>query len=136
METTRVGIAVVEHAGRFLVGVRQSDQVLAGKAEFPGGKCEPGETARDCAIRECREETGIPVVAERLLNQTEHEYAHGRVALEFWLCRVAIDGLEHDAVPGVPENGFRWAERNELARMEFPDANRQVLDRLAGESSG
>ena len=32
------GIAIVEHDGRFLVGVRQADQVLAGKAEFPGGR--------------------------------------------------------------------------------------------------
>eukprot|EP00913_Durusdinium_trenchii_P035339 g33069.t1 len=57
--TVLIGIAVVEHAGQYLVGVRGDDGPLPGKAEFPGGKCRAGEMPRDCAVRECLEETGL-----------------------------------------------------------------------------
>ncbi|MBI1314065.1 NUDIX domain-containing protein [bacterium] len=127
METTRVGIAIVEHCGQFLVGIRGADQVLAGRAEFPGGKCEPGETAAACAVRECLEEAGVPVVATHPLDQTEHEYEHGRVALEFWLCRVA------EPERSTPQNGFRWISRNELAKLDFPEANRRVIEQIHKE---
>ena len=40
---TRIGIAVVESAGRILVGQRAADVPLPGLAEFPGGKCESDE---------------------------------------------------------------------------------------------
>ncbi|MHC4878094.1 MAG: (deoxy)nucleoside triphosphate pyrophosphohydrolase [Planctomycetota bacterium] len=125
MEATRVGIAIVEHAGRFLVGVRGSDQVLSGQAEFPGGKCHDGEAASDCAVRECREETGIEVSAERLLDRTVHEYDHGRIALEFWLC--------HPVRSTTPQNGFRWASCTELATLPFPAANQRVVQHLLQE---
>lgn len=134
METTRVGIAIVERRGRFLVGVRQSGQVLAGKAEFPGGKCEPEESSRECVVRECLEETGVHVVPVRLLDHAEHEYDHGRVDLEFWLCRVDRVRDAAVAVDDDPQGSFRWVEWSELESLDFPDANRRVIDRLMAES--
>ena len=56
---TLVAIAVVEHDGCFLVGVRPEGKPLAGFAEFPGGKVDHGETPEQAAIRECREESGL-----------------------------------------------------------------------------
>ncbi len=44
-DVARVAIAVVEHSGYYLVGTRKPGEVLAGHAEFPGGKCLPGEEA-------------------------------------------------------------------------------------------
>ncbi|HUG19005.1 MAG TPA: NUDIX domain-containing protein, partial [Planctomycetaceae bacterium] len=55
----RVGIAIVEHQGRYLVGTRPADADLPGKLEFPGGKCEEGESPEHAATRECLEETGL-----------------------------------------------------------------------------
>ena len=48
----KIGIAIVEFANRYLVGTRQAGQDLSGLAEFPGGKCELGESPEDCAARE------------------------------------------------------------------------------------
>ena len=85
----RVAVAVVEQGGRYLVGTRKPGEVLAGQAEFPGGKCLPDEDFAACAVRECREETGLDVVTLRLLYTCRHTYAHGTLDLEFWLCRPA-----------------------------------------------
>lgn len=123
-DAIRVGVAVVEQAGRFLVGIRESTTVLAGKAEFPGGKCLPGETATSCAVRECQEESGLLVEPVRILSVVEHDYPHGRVQLEFVLCR-PLEDLVTEA------NRFRWVERAELTELEFPAANRDLVRQLA-----
>src|SRR5262249_17180878 len=41
---TQIAIAVVECAGRYLIGQRPAGVPLAGLWEFPGGKIKPGET--------------------------------------------------------------------------------------------
>lgn len=123
---TRIGIAVVEVAGRFLVGTRGSEGPLAGYAEFPGGKCFPGETAEACAIRECEEETSLKVSATELLLHRQYEYAHGAVDLHFFLCHpVASDCILEEY------RGFRWVPREELSALKFPQANAPLIRMLA-----
>jgi 8-oxo-dGTP diphosphatase len=126
----RIGIAIVEHHRRYLIGVRQTGQVLAGYAEFPGGKCRPDEPARDCAVRECLEETGLTVEPFELLARTEFEYPHATVDLHFWLCRLNPASKEN-SWPNA-ENGFGWLSAAELAELNFPDANATVVGRLIG----
>lgn len=121
----RIGIAVVEHAGRYLVGLRGPHVSLAGFAEFPGGKCRADESPIDLAIRECHEESGLDVAAVRLIERLEYEYPHGRVDLHFVLCRP----IQLPDVRGQHQ-GFRWATLSELKSMKFPDANDSVIKLL------
>ncbi|MDX1967060.1 MAG: (deoxy)nucleoside triphosphate pyrophosphohydrolase [Planctomycetaceae bacterium] len=120
----RVGIAIVVHDGRYLVGVRPEGKSLAGYSEFPGGKCEPGESSDICAIRECFEETGLIVIADELLLEHRHRYPHGELDLGFWRCRVA-EGYSTEA-----QNGFRWVPLDEVLTLKFPEANAPVLKLL------
>ncbi|HVW01945.1 MAG TPA: NUDIX domain-containing protein [Planctomycetaceae bacterium] len=120
-----IGIAVVEHAGAYLVGTRGEEGPLPGYAEFPGGKCLPGEEPAICASRECLEETGLCVVPVRELMQVEHEYPHGLLSLHFWLCRPEAD----DAVR-FEHRGFAWVPADGLANQRFPEANREVVEML------
>lgn len=124
MSARRIGIAVVEHEGRFLVGTRAPNQVLAGYAEFPGGKCDPDEQPEACAVRECMEETGLLVEVVNLLHRVQFQYPHGAVDLHFCTCR-PVDEREIE-----PRNGFRWVHREELAALPFPEANREVVAML------
>lgn len=120
----RVAIAVVEHGGAYLVGTRGSGDLLAGYAEFPGGKCRPNEESAACAVRECHEETGLAVVAVSRLYFCRHTYPHGTLDLEFWLCRPATASME---VGG----GYAWLSAQALKSLQFPEANRPLIDRLA-----
>src|SRR4051812_13699600 len=122
-----IGIAVVEHAGRYLIGIRGPDVPLAGFAEFPGGKCRPAESPFDCAIRECLEETGLAVTAVRMIERIEFEYPHDRVDLHFVLCHP----LSSQDVCEQHRN-FHWATAYEMKTMKFPDANRGIIKRLIG----
>ncbi len=122
----QIGIAVVEHAGRYLVGVRGPDVPLAGFAEFPGGKCLTDESPFDCAVRECLEETGLVVIAERLLQHREFEYPHGVVSLHFVLCHPANQSDIQEQ-----HQQFRWHSAQGLRVLKFPEANADVIDLLS-----
>ena len=123
MDAQQIGIAIVEHNDRYLVGTRATDQELAGHAEFPGGKCEPGETPSSCAARECLEETGLAVEPFEMLDQVRFKYPHATVDLHFWICRLTS---EHDQ----PENGFAWLTLGELQSLNFPAANASIPAKL------
>ena len=123
----RIGIAVVEHDGRYLVGIRGPGIPLAGFAEFPGGKCLDGESPIDCAVRECLEEAELHVSPDHVLQELEFEYPHGRVHLHFVLCRPT-----NVATVGERHGHFHWADAAELRSMQFPEANAEVVRRLIG----
>lgn len=124
--STRIGIAIVEHEGCILVGVRGVDVPLPGKAEFPGGKCLANESPADCAARECLEETSLKVRPVRLLETRTHEYPNGPLELHFWLC----EPLDAQTVR-VDHQGFRWVPREELKSLDFPEANECVVQVLS-----
>jgi len=123
--TKRIGIAVVEYHCRYLVGERGPDGVLAGFAEFPGGKCLDEESPIDCAIRECFEESGLVVVPERLLQRREFEYPHGRLELFFVLCHPT-----REITPDERYGNFYWETVEGLRRLKFPEGNSDILNLL------
>lgn len=123
---TPIAIAVVVHEGRVLIGRRPADVPLAGYWEFPGGKIQVGETPSEAAARECREETGLAIRVGQAYPEIEHEYEHGSVQLHFF----AATPVDAAAEPSAP---FRWVPLTELREYRFPDANREVIDRLLAD---
>ena len=121
---TRIAIAVVEHDGRFLIGQRPPGVPLAGLWEFPGGKIEPGETAEQAAVRECREEAGLVVQPNFHYPNAAHDYAHGTVELAFIACGL----VNREKVE--PQPPFRWVEGKDLRDYEFPAANQALIQHL------
>jgi mutator protein MutT len=115
-----VAVAVVFDKGheRLLICKRKADTVLGGYWEFPGGKCDRGETAEACACREVLEETGVVVRAVRELAVIEHEYPHARVRLHPFLCELVEGRVELLAVEDA-----KWVEPGEVLGYRFPEAN-------------
>jgi 8-oxo-dGTP diphosphatase len=70
--------------GTFLLAQRPPDKIWAGYWEFPGGKIEPGETARDALVRELREELGITVETAYPWLTRVFTYPHATVRLNFF----------------------------------------------------
>ena len=125
MTRAQIGIAVVEHEGKYLVGTRGPDGPLPGYSEFPGGKCHPGEAPAECARRECFEETGLEVEPLELLHDQQHDYPHVAVDLHFWRCRA-----RDPSKVAADHNGYRWLPASELATRTFPEGNAAVIAML------
>ena len=60
MKVKRVSAAVIRRGDEILATLRSHGE-YRGYWEFPGGKLEEGETPRQAAVREVREETGLEV---------------------------------------------------------------------------
>ena len=118
-----VGAAIVCN-GRLLAARRVTPPELAGGWEFPGGKVNPGESARQACAREVREELGCQIeVGQRLPG--EQPLSRG-YALRVYLARI-IRGdpvpLEHDAV--------RWLDPEDLEQLPWLPAELPFLPAVA-----
>ena len=122
-----VTAAVIERGDEILVTRRPQGVHLAGHWEFPGGKCDPGESLHACMIRELREELGVGAIVGDEILVTTHEYADRRVELHFLRCRVS----------GTPSpqlgQDMRWVRREDLVTLQFPPADEELIRLLAGE---
>lgn len=124
--------AVIVRNGEVLCAKRGPSGSLAGQWEFPGGKVEPGETARAALKREIAEELDCRVDVGAELTTTRHEYDFGVVTLTTFWCQL-IEGAprlkEHAEVRWYPPSGL---ERLDWAPADVP-AMRMIV---AGASTG
>jgi mutator protein MutT len=120
-----VAIGLIWRDGRLLIARRPPDAHLPNLWEFPGGKCEPGETPGECLAREAAEELAIEIGPSRLFAALEHTYPDRRVRLTVLECRW-IAGEPHPI--GCAE--CRWVSPAELSEYEFPAANAPILEKL------
>ena len=119
--TVVVTAAVVEIDGRFLVTRRQKGAHLEGFWEFPGGKCDAGETLEECLARELSEELDVPSRVGAEIFTTTHKYPERSVELHFFRCE-----LFGDPRPMLDQE-MRWVRRAELAALEFPPADAELI---------
>ena len=119
-----VGVIYDPKQGYFICR-RAIHQHQGGKWEFPGGKVELEETVQQALQRELQEEIGINVTAAEPLLVIEHNYSDKSVKLDVWLVTAfagkaqSLEGLEN-----------RWVQLNELSKLDFPEANRLIIDVL------
>ncbi|MGQ9501843.1 MAG: A/G-specific adenine glycosylase [Anaerolineae bacterium] len=108
--------------GRVLIAQRRPDAMLGGLWEFPGGKCQDGETLTECLRREVREELGVIIAVEHPLVTLRHRYTHSRITLHVFTCRL---------VAGEPRAlacaDWRWATLADLSAYAFPATDRKIV---------
>jgi 8-oxo-dGTP diphosphatase len=122
--TVVVAAAVVERDGRFLVTRRQRGVHLEGLWEFPGGKCDEGESLMSCLRREIREELAVQSTVGDEILTTVHDYPDQRIELHFFRCELA-----GEPVPQIGQD-MRWVSREELGRLAFPPADDELVEQL------
>lgn len=121
-----VAAAVLQQPdGSFLLAQRPVGKIWAGYWEFPGGKLEQGESARDALVRELREELGIEVRTAYPWLSREFTYPHATVRLHFFRV-TAWEGELH------PHEGqqFSWQMPTEVFVEPILPANAPILRAL------
>lgn len=120
-----VAVALVRD-GRVLAQRRAFPPETAGRWELPGGRAEPGESAAEALIRECREELAVDIVPGDQLGLDVP--LPGGSALRIHIARLA----QPDATPVPVEHAaLRWVDLTELAELDWLEADRVILPDLA-----
>ncbi|TCK17328.1 8-oxo-dGTPase [Thiogranum longum] len=125
-ETLHVAVAaIVDDAQRVLLARRPERAHQGGLWEFPGGKCEPGESVEAALEREIHEELGIRIGTRRPLIRVPHRYTDRSVLLDVW--RVdSFEGQPH----GREGQAVEWAHIEDLGERAFPAANLPIIRAL------
>ncbi|NQW02585.1 MAG: (deoxy)nucleoside triphosphate pyrophosphohydrolase [Acidobacteria bacterium] len=116
--------AVIERDNRFLMTRRLRGTHLEGTWEFPGGKCEPGESHAECLARELEEELAARSEVGEEVFTVEHAYAERTVRLHFR--RVT---LLDEPIPQLGQD-MAWVSRADLRSLELPAADQGLVELL------
>lgn len=119
-----VAAAVIRRGERVLICRRPAHKARGGKWEFPGGKLESGETARDALLRECREELDVILAVTGHLTTLTHVYPDLTVRLFVFECEPIGEpkALEHDELAFVLPG--------ELDTYDLCEADRETAELL------
>jgi 8-oxo-dGTP diphosphatase len=124
---TVVAAALVDSDGRILVQKRPEGKSMAGLWEFPGGKCEPGETPEAALVRELEEELGIETEQSCLAPATFASDPLGdkHLVLLLYVCRKWKGMAEPLHAAAV-----KWVYPRDLYTLDMPPADRPLIGLL------
>jgi 8-oxo-dGTP diphosphatase len=111
--------------GRVLLAQRPHGKHLAGLWEFPGGKCEPGESPEQALRRELHEEIGVQIGAISRLIAVPWCYPQKSILLDVY--EIAdYAGNVH----GREAQALQWVRIEDLPEIPMPPADRPVMAAL------
>lgn len=126
MKTIKVAAAVIKKNDKIFATQRGYGEFKDGW-EFPGGKVEPGETAKQALIREIKEELDADICVGRLIDTVEYDYPAFHLSMDCFLCSLLSNEMilkEHEAA--------RWLSKEELDSLEWLPADESLIDSLRG----
>jgi ADP-ribose pyrophosphatase YjhB (NUDIX family) len=130
-----VGVVVIKD-GRVLL-IRRGKPPRAGAWSLPGGRQRLGETVREAARRELREETGIEAVVTELLDVVDSITRDdgGTIAYHHTLVDFLAEWRAGEARAGGDAAEAVWAGIDDLAPYDLWDETQRLI-RLGRARSG
>ena len=119
----RVVAAAIRNGDRFLICQRPLHKRHGGLWEFPGGKCEAGETDEQAITRELAEELGVEVsaVGDALFSASDPDST-------FLIAFLPVD-IRGEPVC-IEHTALVWASRHEMAAYELAPSDARFMDFL------
>ena len=126
MKFLDVVAAVILHQDKILLAQRKRDKFMGGRWEFPGGRIEENESAREALAREILEELGVEVEVGRPLVVVAHQYKGVmNVNLHAYFCQPK--GIDFK----IPEHeNVAWVAPSELLDYDLAPADLKIANVL------
>jgi 8-oxo-dGTP diphosphatase len=125
-----VAVGIIMRGGLVLACQRKRSTRYPLKWEFPGGKIEPGENAREALVRELDEELTIDAVPGEEILTHEWTYREGtpdpRRDSTFRVTYFLVRSFSGEPVNLTFET-IRWVPVEELASMDVLEGNRSAI---------
>jgi 8-oxo-dGTP diphosphatase len=119
-EIAAVGAIAVRDGALLLI--RRGHAPSRGRWSLPGGRVEPGETAREALVREMAEETGLVVDVGELVGEVVRPGANGDTyRIQDFRVTVAGDGAiaGDDAVAGDDAMDLAWVPLDKVPSYQL-----------------
>lgn len=123
--------AWIARDGEYLI-LKRNEEPFLGEWDLPGGFVEMGESPRDAAIREVREETGLTVVPIAMIGAFSSAYGTtGRYTVDIaYLCEIGAGEFELDT---GEKSDAAWVPLAEMPKLAFA-GEREALAALRARS--
>ncbi len=119
----RVSALIVLKHNLMLINKRPIGSYFGGWWEWPGGKCEPGEHPKACALREFQEEIGMGLENIRFFKKVEVPYPERSISLHVFIADYKTGSKPHDqALEHI------WVKPEQVLTMKFLEPNRPILE--------
>ena len=127
-----VGVGAVVHRGGRVLLLRRRNPPNRGRWALPGGLVELGETVQGAAVREIKEETGLTVEIEGLLDvQTDlHVDRSSRIEYHYVLVDYLAKSLSGRVRLNSESSNSGWFTHSQAGRLAMSDGTKAVLERF------
>lgn len=126
MKTIHVAAAVIcdslEHKTKIFAAARGYGE-QKGQWEFPGGKLENGESAREALVREIREELTVQIQVGDLIRRIEYDYPGFHLSMDCFWCQI-----EQGDLTLLEAQEARWLSREELYCVPWLPADLELIE--------
>ena len=129
MKTIRVVAAVIKRTDekgniRFLATQRGYGE-FKDKWEFPGGKIEEGETAKEALKREILEELDMKISVGDRIKTVEYDYPTFHLSMDCFMCKI------EEGTPILKEHeAARWLDKSSLSSVDWLPADTEIVQIL------
>ncbi len=104
---------------------------MGGRWEFPGGKCERGESLREALVREWLEETGLSVSTGNELGRSCFQHKGKDFTLVAYEVFLPDAPADTPAEPDLIEHDqWRWVSIPDIPDLNLVDSDRALFENL------
>jgi len=128
IESISAVVALIRKNGAYFIQKRGAQGLLADLWEFPGGKIERGESAREALQREIKEELKVEIKSAHHIMVVVHYYTRFKVTLNVWRCHVA-------RAPRV-DKLHKWVPLGRLPDYPMPSGSTKIVNALMQGKAG
>jgi len=100
---------------------------LSNKYEFPGGKIEPKESAKEALIREFKEELKADVSNCHIKRLTESTYNYPDFSVTLYPFILECEKFDFTLTEHI---GFKWLDPSDLWSVDWAEADKEIVREL------